>query len=356
MTENLEKLYQQLDSECGVLFHSRENRRYFSGAACEEGLFAAGGGAALYVTDFRYAEIIEQELAESDAELAICSGADQLTAVYAFFVKQGVKRVCIEDEYLTLSQYRGLVQAMPQLQFCDLGSLCEQIRAVKSEEEISCILGAQQIAEKAFAKLLHFIKPNVTERDVAAELEYQMKKLCAEGTSFDTIVASGVNSSVPHAVVSDLRILPGEFITIDFGAKYRGYCSDMTRTLFLGKPNKEERGFNNIVLKAQRTAIEHIRAGITGREADSYAREIIRANGYGEYFGHGLGHGVGLLIHEQPRVSPASEQVLLPNMVVTVEPGIYLKGKMGVRIEDMVVVEENGVRDLTTASAELIAL
>lgn len=356
MTENLEKLYQQLDSECGVLFHSRENRRYFSGAACEEGLFAAGGGAMIYVTDFRYAEIIEQELAESDAELAICSGADQLTAVYAFFVKHGITKVCIEDEYLTLSQYRSLTQSMSRVQFCDLGTLCEQIRAVKSEEEISCILGAQQIAEKAFAKLLHFIKPNVTERDVAAELEYQMKKLGAEGTSFDTIVASGVNSSVPHAVVSDLRILSGEFITIDFGAKYRGYCSDMTRTLFLGKPSKEERDFYNIVLKAQRTAIEHICAGITGREADSYAREVIRANGYGEYFGHGLGHGVGLFIHEQPRVSPASEQVLLPNMVVTVEPGIYLKGKMGVRIEDMVVVEENGVRDLTSTSAELIAL
>lgn len=349
-------MYRQLDSECGVLFHSKENRRYFSGAACEEGLFAACGGGMIYVTDFRYAEIIERELAESDAELAVCTGADQLTAIYAFFVKHGVAKVLIEDEYLTLNQYRSLLQAMPRLQFGELGSLCEQIRAVKSEEEISYILGAQQIAEKAFAKLLHFIKPNVTERDVAAELEYQMKKLGAEGTSFDTIVASGVNSSVPHAVVSDLRILPGEFITIDFGAKYRGYCSDMTRTLFLGKPNKEERDFYQIVLKAQRTAIEHIRAGITGREADSYAREVIRANGYGEYFGHGLGHGVGLFIHEQPRVSPASEQVLLPNMVVTVEPGVYLKGKMGVRIEDMVVVEENGVRDLTATSAELIAL
>ena len=356
MTENLEKLYQQLDSECGVLFHSRENRRYFSGAACEEGLFAAGGGAALYVTDFRYAEIIEQELAESDAELAICSGADQLTAVYAFFVKQGVKRVCIEDEYLTLSQYRGLVQAMPQMQFCDLGSLCEQIRAVKSEEEISCILGAQQIAEKAFAKLLHFIKPNVTERDVAAELEYQMKKLGAEGTSFDTIVASGVNSSVPHAVVSDLRILPGEFITIDFGAKYRGYCSDMTRTLFLGKPNKEERDFYNIVLKAQRTAIEHIRAGITGREADSYAREIIRANGYGEYFGHGYGHSLGILIHEAPNANTRNEEPMPENAVVSAEPGIYLPGKFGVRIEDVTVLTKDGCEILTKSPKNLIIL
>ncbi len=356
MTENLQKLYEQLDASCGVLFHSKENRRYFSGAACEEGLFAVGGGSSIYVTDFRYAEIIEQELAESGTELAICAGADQLTAIYAFFVKQGVSLVYVEDQRITLSEFQSLARAMPKLEFSNLGGLCDQIRAVKSEEEISCILSAQQIAEKAFAKLIHFIKPNVTEREVAAELEYQMMKLGAEGTSFDTIVASGVNSSVPHAVVSDLRILPGEFITIDFGAKYKGYCSDMTRTLFLGKPSKEERDFYNIVLKAQRTAIEHIRAGITGREADSYAREVIRANGYGDCFGHGLGHGVGLLIHEQPRVSPSSEQVLLPNMVVTVEPGIYLKGKMGVRIEDMVVVCEDGWRDLTTTGTELLAL
>ena len=196
----------------------------------------------------------------------------------------------------------------------------------------------------------------MTEKEVAAELEYSMKKHGAEGLSFSTIVASGLHSSMPHAIPTDKPIEKGDFVTMDFGCVYEGYCSDMTRTVVVGKADEKQKEIYEIVRRAQQNCLDHLRAGISGQEADGYAREVISDAGYGEYFGHGTGHSVGLVIHEEPRISPLDRTILRENMIETVEPGIYIPGFGGVRIEDMVVITADGYRNYAHSPKELIEL
>ena len=230
------------------------------------------------------------------------------------------------------------------------------MRIIKAEWEIDKIVAAQRIAEQAFDEILQFIKPGVSERDIALNLDFSMRRAGAEDISFSTIAVSGKNSSLPHGTPGNKLVENGDFVTMDFGALLDGYHSDMTRTVAVGYATEEMQRVYDTVLEANRLGIAAVRAGITGMEVDRISRSFIEAQGYSGCFGHGLGHGVGLDIHEAPSLSPRGDIVLQPNMVVTIEPGVYLENKFGIRIEDMVVVTENGCKNLTRSSKDLMIL
>ena len=237
-----------------------------------------------------------------------------------------------------------------------LGGSVNELRCIKTQEELENIRKAEEIGDRAFEFILGVIKPGMTELEVAAELEYHMKRNGAWKTSFDTIVASGFNSSMPHAVPGMKKIEKGDFITMDFGCVYNGYCSDMTRTVVAGRADDRQKKIYYTVLEAQKIALDRIRAGLKGKEIDKAARDYIDAAGYKGCFGHGLGHSVGLYIHEEPRLSVTGETVLQENMIETVEPGIYIPGYGGVRIEDLVVVTKTGHVNFTHSDKKLIEL
>ena len=237
-----------------------------------------------------------------------------------------------------------------------LGDLIERERRIKTPEELKLLRKAEAIGDKAFSDILNILKPGMTELEVAAELEYSMKKNGATGLSFDTIAASGINSSMPHAIPGTKKLENGDFLTMDFGCLYEGYCSDMTRTVVIGKASDEQKKIYNIVLKAQTEAVSGIRAGLKCIDVDRIARSIIEEAGYGRYFGHGLGHSVGLYIHESPALNTRDETVLVEGMIETIEPGIYIPGFGGVRIEDMGAVTKDGYDNFASSPKELIEI
>ena len=264
-------------------------------------------------------------------------------------------QIAIENR-LNLEQYLKLCK---QLEYCELRICSDAIdsgRMVKDETELKKLQKAETIGDEAFTHILDVLKPGITEAEIALELEYYMKKQGASKLSFDSIIASGPNSSMPHAQVTDRKLRQGDFVTMDFGCIYQGYCSDMTRTVAIGEPSDEMRKVYQIVLDANQRAMEQIAEGKKCSDIDALARDYIREQGYGEYFGHGLGHGVGLDIHEEPRFSPKCDVITEENMVITVEPGIYLPGRFGVRIEDLVVVKKNGYEKLSKSNKELIII
>ncbi|HEX9060036.1 MAG TPA: M24 family metallopeptidase, partial [Clostridia bacterium] len=240
--------------------------------------------------------------------------------------------------------------------FVPLEGLIEKLRIKKDDSEIKKIKDAVKVADDTFSHVLKLIKPGVAEIEIAAEIEYYMKKNGAKGPSFETIVASGKRAALPHGVASEKKLEIGDAVTMDYGAIYGEYCSDMTRTVFLGKPADELLKIYRIVLDAQLKAIEGAIAGVSGKDIDAIARGHIETNGYGNCFGHGLGHGVGLEIHEEPRLSPMGNLIMKDGMVVTVEPGIYVTGLGGVRIEDMIVINGEKPEILTSSTKELIIL
>ena len=229
-------------------------------------------------------------------------------------------------------------------------------RQIKTPEEIELLRQAEHIGDLAFEDILGILKPGMTELEVAAELEYSMKKHGAEGFSFDTIAASGKNSSMPHAIPSEKKLENGDFLTMDFGCIYKGYCSDMTRTVCIGKASDEQKKIYNIVLSAQLAVLENLKPGMMCKDVDRIARDYITAQGYGEYFGHGLGHGVGLYIHESPAFNTRDTSIVKAGMIETDEPGIYLPNKFGVRIEDMILITEDGCEPLAHSPKNLIEL
>ena len=237
-----------------------------------------------------------------------------------------------------------------------LDKLISNMRIIKSSDEIAKIEKAQQITEEAFLELLNIVKPGVTEAELALELEFLMRKKGAEGVSFDLITITGKKTSMPHGVPGNEAVQRGDFVTFDIGAIYDGYHSDMTRTIAVGEVSDFQREIYNIVLEAQLTAISKVKAGVKASDVDKAARDVIKSKGYGDYFKHSTGHGVGLDIHEQPFVSPKSEAILSPGMIITVEPGIYLPDRFGVRIEDMGAVTKDGYRNFATLSKELIVV
>ena len=338
-----------------VLITSDINRRYFTGMKSSAGVVLAFPEKAYLLIDFRYIE--KARATVKDAEVI------ELKKLYPqlneLLKKHGAESMAIESETMTVKELNAYEHFFTDLTFVSNDSLSNAIatlRASKDSDEIACIRRAQEIAERALEELMGFIKVGVTEREIALELNRLMFAFGAEDLSFDTIVLSGANTSMPHGVPSDKKVESGDFVLMDFGAVFNGYHSDMTRTVCVGEPTEEMRKVYDTVLEAQLAGIEAARAGILGSDLDKVSRDIIEKAGYGACFGHSLGHGVGMEIHEKPNASPNYKLPLNEGAVVTVEPGIYIAGKFGVRIEDFVILTENGCENLTKSAKNLITL
>ena len=351
----LGRLFDDFKNADCALITSDINRRYFTGMKSSAGVIAAFPEKSYLLIDFRYIE--KARAVVKDAEVIEMKRI--FPQLMELFNRHGAKTVAIESESMTVKELSGYKHFFRDINFDDSDALSNAInsmRMIKDEEEIYCIKKAQEIAEKAFDELLKFIRAGVTEREIALELNRLMFQYGAEDLSFDTIALSGVNTSMPHGVPSDKIVENGEFVLLDFGAVWNGYHSDMTRTICVGEPSDEMKKVYDIVLEAQLAGLEAARSGITGRELDMISRDIIEKAGYGECFGHSLGHGVGLEIHEKPNASPNYKLPLEKGSVVTVEPGIYIEGKFGVRIEDFVILTENGCENLTKCAKKLLSL
>lgn len=341
----------------GFLIGSEANRMYISGFTGSNAMLLITRGQQYIVTDFRYLEQVGIQCPQFTCVDQKRRGL--IGTVLDLAKEQGLKKLAFEGEhtnYLTYERYTKEAD----LKFICTAGVVEALRKVKSEEEIDKIARAEAIGDLAFEGVVNYIKDNwrkgLSEREIALEIECIMRRNGATTTSFDTIVASGAKSSLPHAVPGDEKLKEGDFVVMDFGCKYEGYCSDMTRTVVIGKASDKHQEIYQIVLDAQLAAISAIRPGMKGKEVDAIARNYIKEKGYGEYFGHGLGHSLGVEIHENPRFSVGGEEEIKEGMVITVEPGIYLPGFGGVRIEDVVVVTKDGVKNLTNSPKQLIII
>ncbi|MGE5576866.1 MAG: M24 family metallopeptidase [Syntrophothermus sp.] len=335
-----------------VIITKPENFRYLSGFT-GEGLLLITAEKALLLTDFRYTQQALQQAPEFEI---VRTGIPSVNTLADEVEKVGVKKAGFESEHVTVNVLLSWQEKLKGVSLEPLEGVVGKIRMVKDQEEQNTIRKAVEIADQAFKQILSRIIPGVTEREVALELEFIMKRAGAEKLGFDTIIASGPRAALPHGVASDRVIAAGDLVTLDFGCFYQGYTSDMTRTVVVGQATDRQREIYNVVLEAQSAGLRAVRAGLRGSEVDAVARQVIADAGYGEYFGHGLGHGVGLEIHEAPRLAQSDDTLLAPGMVVTVEPGIYIPEWGGVRIEDMVVVTEDGCEVLTQSTKELICL
>ncbi|WP_186575818.1 M24 family metallopeptidase [Aquibacillus kalidii] len=336
----------------GLLITSSYNRRYLTGFTGTAGVVLVSKEKSLLITDFRYIE----QANEQTSDFSVVEHKQALGLEIADQVKQlGIIKLGFEKDdvsYATYEQYSQEIDA----DLIPTRGLVEKLRLIKTEDELNILKEAAKIADAAFEHILNVIKPGVKEIDVSNELEFFMRKQGATSSSFDIIVASGLRSAMPHGVASDKVIQNGELVTLDFGALYNGYCSDITRTVAVGDISEELNTIYHTVLEAQRRGMAGIKAGITAKQADDLTRDYIREKGYGQYFGHSTGHGLGLEVHEGPGLSSRSSEVLETGMVVTVEPGIYVPGVGGCRIEDDTVVTDSGNMTLTFAPKELITL
>ncbi len=348
------KLKDILEIQDGILLTSPHNLRYFTGFSGGEGVALIGKDGRFLFVDSRYTEAAEKEA--KDVTVIEFGGGTRNQKIGEKMTEFSIRNLGFEDEEMSVAEYHAMKEVFPSVTWQGCSKELSGLRMVKTEEELRHLRIAERIGVDAYLAVLPQIKVGMTENELAAELEYQMRKRGAEGTSFETIAISGKKTSMPHGKPGEKKLESGDFITMDFGCRYQGYCSDMTRTVVLGKATEEQKKIYGIVMDAQEAGLSVIRAGISGQEADSVARKVIEDAGYGKYFGHSLGHGVGLLIHEQPTLSPLSKTVLQPGMVVTCEPGIYVPEFGGVRIEDMVVVTRDGCENLTHLGKELTEL
>ncbi len=342
------------EKEADAILVSREvNLHYFSGFRGDDTVLLVSRDEALLVTDARYTE---QAAEQAPLYQVVRQTGGLLKQAAACVTERGWKRLAFEGDALLYDDYMKLRDLLPGVALdrpVRLGSL----RMVKEAEELACMRRAAAIGDKAFQDILSFLRPGVSENEVAARLESTMRSLGSERPAFTTIVASGPRGSLPHGVATEKLIVAGEFVTMDYGAVYQGYHSDMTRTVCVGRADEKQRAVYEIVLGAQLLGVEMVRPGASGKAVDAAVRERIAAAGYGENFGHGLGHSLGLEIHEEPRLSPGSDcESLEPSMIVTVEPGIYLPGWGGLRIEDTLRVTERGAEILTHSAKELIEI
>lgn len=338
-----------------MLIVSEPGERYAVGFQGEGYVLVTQEGSQ-YSTDGRYIEAAQKQV--TGAEVVLTSRErSHLALARDFLAARGLKRVGFESAAVSVAQHRRWQDSF--LKGCELipaQELLDGLRTSKDREELSAMVQAQKITDAAFGEILNYIRPGLTEQEVAARLVYELLRRGARKVSFDPIVAAGANGSMPHAVPGETVIQKGMFVTMDFGCVYDGYCSDMTRTVAVGQPTQEMERVYETVLAAQKAGIAAARAGMPGRELDAAARKVIEEAGYGDYFTHSFGHSLGLEIHESPNASPSEIRPLPVGTVISAEPGIYLPGRFGVRIEDVLVLEEGGCRDITQSPKNLIVL
>ncbi len=354
---NIAKIQQALieNGLDALLITNEKNQLYATGFHFTDGIVIVSREDAWLLTDSRYIEAAHKEAGACCRVQMFDREHSMLSLIKAALASCGAERIGAEEQSMSHSAYMYYQQELGT-QLLPAQEIFTVLRASKSEEELVFMRQAQAISEKALEEVLRIIKPGMTERQVAAELVYHMLKNGSEGNSFDPIVVTGAKSSMPHGVPGDEIIKSGDFVTMDFGSIKGGYCSDMTRTVAVGQATEEMRNVYNTVLKAQLAGISTARAGIAGKEIDAAARKVISDAGYGEYFGHGFGHSLGLDIHEPPNANPRGEAIMPVGAVISAEPGIYLPGRFGVRIEDVLVLNENGCEIITKAPKELIIL
>ncbi|WP_179946125.1 M24 family metallopeptidase [Planococcus kocurii] len=347
----IQKLRTEMNSRNieALLITSSFNLRYITGFTGTAGLAIVTQEKAVFITDFRYTEQANDQV----EDFVVVQAEKNLTDEAIKTVKSlAIQTLAFEQDHMTYAtamQYKSKMD----IELQPVSDLVEKIRMVKTPEEITILKAAAKIADNAFEHICGFIRPGLTELEVSNELEFFMRKQGATSSSFDIIVASGLRSALPHGVATDKIIKKGDMVTLDFGALYNGYISDITRTVAVGQPSEKMKEVYDVVLKAQELGVEKIGPGISGIEADAIARDYIKSKGYGDAFGHSTGHGIGLEVHEGPGLSFKSETILEPNMAVTVEPGIYLPGIGGVRIEDDILITESGNERLTNSTKEL---
>ncbi len=339
----------------GMIVTHLDYIRYLTGFTGSAGVLAIIGREAHFITDFRYDDQANKQV--TGAKVKIARNADTLERLKDIkkLAEKNV-RIGIDGEHVTLSGQENLKSILPDALLIPAQSVLTELGWVKDRSEIASIKKACAISDKAFEYILGMIEPGISERELAAELEYQMAVAGSEKPAFESIVASGYRSAMPHGVASDKQVEPGDFITFDFGATVDGYVSDMTRTVVLGKATAKQKKIYDIVLRSQKAGVRAVKAGVSGKKVDETCRNIIRKAGYEKEFGHGTGHGIGFYVHVGPRVSSKSEDVLKVNNVVTIEPGIYISGWGGVRIEDDVVVTKTGCQVLNKAPKKLLEL
>lgn len=348
--ERITRIRERLQAEGADVFlvSNPVNRRYLTGFTGSAGLVWISNTRQAILTDFRYLEQVKTECPGWEL-IRIESYIESLKTLTE---EDNVQTIAFEKDYVTVKQMEDWQEKLTP-QFTGITGWVEELRMIKNKEEIENIKKAAKIADEAFAKLLPTLRSGLTEREVALELEFLMRKAGASGMSFDPIVASGPRSALPHARPGERIFSVGDFVVFDFGCIVNGYCSDMTRTVVIGEPEEQHLLIYDLVLEAQIKSLAAVGPGKTGVEVDAIARDIISDMGYGEYFGHGLGHSLGLEVHESPRLSKTDQTALKPGMIVTVEPGVYLPGFGGVRIEDLVLVTEDGAEVLSSTFKEL---
>ncbi|MBX7046361.1 MAG: Xaa-Pro peptidase family protein [Ignavibacteria bacterium] len=336
------------------LVENLSNIRYLSGFSGSAGALLLTKDKDYFISDFRYKSQSAVEVYKNFN--VIIYKQNSYGYISDLAKKHGLKKIGFESNFLTFNDAENLKKEFAPVKFVGVNALIEKYTSQKNEREIELTKQAVAITDKVFSEMLGIIKPGLTEKEVSAEITYRQKKYGASGDSFDPIVASGERSAFPHARPTDRKIGKNELLTLDFGCIVEGMKSDMTRTIAIGKLPSECKKIYDIVLEAQKRAVDAVRAGIKVKKLDSYARGYIKEKGYGNNFGHGLGHGLGYDIHEGPSINPRTDYTLQVNNIVTIEPGIYVEGLGGVRIEDDVVVKEKGCEILNISPKELISL
>ena len=355
MKNRILKIQNELQTDEALLILSDANRFYFTGFPSSAGNVIITKQNCIFLIDFRYFEKAKSEVITSKVVLL-----ENFNRQIAEILKEeNIKTLYLETQTTSISKSESLKKAFLQVNISSddkFDNIITDLRAVKTADELQNIRLAQQLTDKTFTYILNNIKAGRTEREIMLDMEFYMRSLGSEGVSFDFIVVSGKNSSLPHGVPTDKPIERGDFITMDFGAVVSGYRSDMTRTVALGHVTDEQTAVYNTGLDAQLSALKEIHAGVICSDIDKIARDIIYTAGYKGCFGHALGHSVGIEIHESPALSPNCADILKTGTVMTVEPGIYIENKFGVRIEDMVFVEDNGCENITKSEKKLIVL
>ena len=351
---HLEHIAAHLDGLDAILLTSEANCYYATGFM-GEGIALVTRRGSWYFTDSRYTEAADKAIGNAAVIREVSQEKPFSVLINEALAEAGAEKAGFEDQRMTVAEHAVYSEKL----HCTLtpaSALMTELRGSKDEEELSCMTAAQRIAEGALEQILKEIRPGMTEKEIAARLNYLMVSAGAEKTSFDTIVASGPNGSMPHAVPGMRKVREGDFITMDFGCVYKGYCSDMTRTVALGRPSDEMRNVYDIVLQAQLAGIAAAKAGVTGAAIDGAARKVIQDAGYGAYFGHSFGHSLGIDIHEAPNAAPGNDKPMPDGAVISAEPGIYLPGKFGVRIEDVMILRPDGAQVITKAPKALLVL